>query len=202
MKRLIVVILTSAAVTFSLFAFMAFIIASDQRVNEPVEPSIPVTITQTPPESRAEKIKRLPVKPPEVKAPPERVSEPVDGPSDAAPTFEFVPPEIATRTSLAMSGFSGMQNGDARPVFRVNPDYPIGAARDGIEGWVILGFDIDEIGGVTNIHIIEAEPKRIFNKEARRALRKWKYNPKVVDGKAIVQRGLRVQLDFTMDQSA
>ena len=29
---------------------------------------------------------------------------------------------------------------------------------------------------------LEAQPKRVFDKEARRALRKWKYKPKVVDG--------------------
>ena len=43
------------------------------------------------------------------------------------------------------------------------------------------------------------KPKRIFDKEAKRALRKWKYKPKVVDGKPMRQPGLSVQLDFKMD---
>jgi len=57
----------------------------------------------------------------------------------------------------------------------------------------------NEIGGVEDVKVIEAQPKRIFDKEARRALRKWKYKPKVVDGKAMKQPGLTVQLDFKMD---
>jgi protein TonB len=38
----------------------------------------------------------------------------------------------------------------------------------------------------------------VFDKEAKRALRKWKYKPKVVDGQAQRRPGLTVQLDFKM----
>jgi protein TonB len=38
----------------------------------------------------------------------------------------------------------------------------------------------------------------VFDKEAKRALRKWKYKPKVVDGVAKRRPGLTVQLDFKM----
>jgi protein TonB len=56
------------------------------------------------------------------------------------------------------------------------------------------------VGGVEDVKVIEAEPKRIFNREAIRALRKWKYRPKMVDGKPQKQFGLTVQLDFTLNQ--
>ena len=48
------------------------------------------------------------------------------------------------------------------------------------------------------VEVIDADPKRIFDKEAKRALRKWKYKPKVVDGTPLRQTGLTVQLDFKM----
>lgn len=35
---------------------------------------------------------------------------------------------------------------------------------------------------------------------AERALKKWRYKPKVVDGKPQRRPGLTVQLDFTMDK--
>jgi protein TonB len=63
-----------------------------------------------------------------------------------------------------------------------------------------LRFSIDEVGGVTDIEIIEAQPKRVFNRAAKRALKRWKYKPKVVDGKTIKQTGLTVQLDFSMEK--
>ncbi|MDG1121227.1 MAG: energy transducer TonB, partial [Glaciecola sp.] len=75
------------------------------------------------------------------------------------------------------------------------------AARDGKEGWVRLSFTINEVGGVDDVTVTEAEPKRVFDREAKRALRKWKYKPKIVDGKPEKQFGMKVQLDFKLDKS-
>ena len=102
----------------------------------------------------------------------------------------------------ASAGLSGpgalMRDGDATPIVRIEPKFPTKAARDGIEGWVQLSFEINEVGGVENVQVINAQPKRIFDREARKALRKWKYKPKVVDCKAMRQTGLTVQLDFKL----
>jgi protein TonB len=91
-----------------------------------------------------------------------------------------------------------MRDGDATPIVRIDPKYPPEAARDGKEGWVELSFTINEVGGVEDVEVIEADPKRIFDREAKRALRKWKYRPKVVDGIPERQPGLKVRLDFTL----
>jgi protein TonB len=76
------------------------------------------------------------------------------------------------------------------------------AMRKGIQGWVQLAFDINEIGKVVNITIIDSKPKRIFDKAARRALGKWKYQAKSVDGKSVLQTNRTVQLDFTIDEQS
>jgi protein TonB len=91
-----------------------------------------------------------------------------------------------------------MRDGDATPVVRIDPKYPPEAARDGKEGWVELSFTINEVGGVEDVEVIDADPKRVFDREAKRALRKWKYRPKVVDGVAEKQFGLKVRLDFKL----
>jgi protein TonB len=53
---------------------------------------------------------------------------------------------------------------------------------------------------VIDVDVIDADPKRIFDREAKRALRKWKYRPKIIDGKPQKQVGLQVQLDFKLNQ--
>jgi protein TonB len=103
-----------------------------------------------------------------------------------------------TDTGLNAGGLM-VRDGEATPIVRINPRYPPAAARDGIQGWVQLRFTIDETGGVTDVEVIDSEPRRVFDQEARRALLRWKYKPKVVDGKAVRQPGQTVQLDFTLD---
>lgn len=67
------------------------------------------------------------------------------------------------------------------------------------EGWVRLSFDITESGTTENIKVLDASPSSIFNSEAIKTLSRWKYKPKVVDGVAVKQTGLKVQLDFKLE---
>ncbi|CAM5204925.1 TonB family protein [Alishewanella longhuensis] len=49
----------------------------------------------------------------------------------------------------------------ATPLVRVEPRFPTEAARQGISGWVMLNFSIDESGSVTDVSVVAAEPKNI-----------------------------------------
>jgi TonB family protein len=90
----------------------------------------------------------------------------------------------------------------AAPVMRVEPKYPLHAAKDRLEGSVVLEFDIEADGSTGNVHILSSEPEGIFNREAKKALKQWKYKPKIVAGKALKQTDMKVQLDFRMDEPA
>ncbi|MEN8718672.1 MAG: energy transducer TonB, partial [Oceanococcaceae bacterium] len=61
-------------------------------------------------------------------------------------------------------------------------------ARDRIEGWVKLEFTINPDGTVSDPRVVEAQPRRVFDSEARRAILKWKFKPRVVDGKPVAHR--------------
>jgi protein TonB len=90
--------------------------------------------------------------------------------------------------------------GDIIPVVVIRPMYPREAAIGGIEGWVKVEFTITEVGTVTDPRVIEAEPARIFNREAIRAILKWKFKPRVVDGIAVERRATQI-IDFSLDEA-
>lgn len=96
-------------------------------------------------------------------------------------------------TSTALS-----ERPDAALQETANPTYPIDAARNRIEGYVRMSFDISESGEPVNIKVIKSVPEQVFDKAAIKALSKWKYAPKVVNGVAVIQKGLKVQLDFKL----
>jgi protein TonB len=201
MVRFLVSILLGAAVTFGLFAFMAFLVSSGDRSKEEPLENIIVEVNTTPPKSAAQQRQRVPPPPPPPpKAPPkQQAPEPEASNDTSGLNFNMPGVQIAGASAgLSAPGAGIGRDGDATPIVRIEPKYPIQAARDGKEGYVILSFTINEVGGVEDVKVIEAKPKRLFDKEARRALKKWKYKPKVVDGKAQRRPGLTVQLDFSM----
>lgn len=85
---------------------------------------------------------------------------------------------------------------DVVPLVRVNPEYPVRAAQRGVEGWVEVEFTISKAGTVKSPHVIGYEPSKVFNTSALRAIRKWKYNPKIENGVPVERPGVIVRLKF------
>ncbi|RUO79596.1 energy transducer TonB [Pseudidiomarina taiwanensis] len=200
MLRFIVSILLGAAATFLLFAFMAFLISGGDGRNAPPPPTATIEIVSQPPESNVDQRRRTPPPPPPPPAqPPETPPvEPDNADSDFNVGFEFDVDTGGVNTDLGAGPM--MADGEATPIVRINPRFPPEAARDGISGWVMLRFTIDETGGVTDVEVLDSEPRRVFDQEARRALLRWKYKPKMVDGKPVRQPGQTVQLDFNLEE--
>jgi len=90
---------------------------------------------------------------------------------------------------------------DIVPVVRVNPQYPIRAEERGIEGWVELEFTISAAGTVKDARVSSAKPKGVFDRAALRAIKKWKYNPKIEDGVAVERPGVTVRLRFDLEDT-
>ena len=203
MVRIIVSILLGALVAFGLFVVMAKLIENSARPADEVPEAPVIDIVMQEPDDETQTRTRKPPPPPPPPQQPPKV-QPVE-PEAAEPNtdgFSLAIPSVDTGgVGVDIGGVGAMQrDGDATPIVRIDPKYPPDAAHDGREGWVKLQFTINEQGGVDDISVIDADPKRIFDREARRALSKWKYKPKIVDGKAVKQEGMFVQLDFKLEQ--
>ena len=94
---------------------------------------------------------------------------------------------------------AGGTDRDVVPQVRIQPDYPLQARQKGIEGWVDVQFTVGADGSVRNPVVVNAEPKKIFDRAAIQAVKGWKYNPKIEDGRPVERRGLKVRIRFQLE---
>lgn len=197
--RLVTSSVAALVITFSLFILMKVLISPPQDTLPPRLIDFPVVQLFEPPKETAPEL-RKPIPPiPEIVAP-ERLSnqfDPID--SSSSNTMGNFTPNL-TVTLDGPARFAGVSDRMAAPIVRVEPRFPVEAMRQGLSGWVKLAFNINESGSVTDIRVIEAEPRNVFDREAIRALRRWKYQPQFVEGQPVKQMDLQVQLDFVLQQ--
>ncbi len=90
-------------------------------------------------------------------------------------------------------------DGDIIPIVRIEPQYPRDALVRGLEGWVRVEFTILEDGSVADVDVVDADPKGIFERNAIRAVMRWKFKPRIIDGTAVKRRG-RQTIEFRLLQ--
>lgn len=59
------------------------------------------------------------------------------------------------------------------------------ARAKAIEGYVLLRFTVTESGSVADPEVLRSDPPGVFDRAARRAVLKWKYQPQLVDGRPV-----------------
>lgn len=92
----------------------------------------------------------------------------------------------------------GGVDGDVIPRVRFNPDYPPNAAVKNIEGWVRVQFTVTAIGTVKDAVVVGSEPGTIFDDAALKAIARWRYNPRVVNGEAVERVGVQTMIRFEL----
>ncbi len=85
---------------------------------------------------------------------------------------------------------------EAVPIKIVNPRYPLYAAQNHIEGFVLFVFDIDSEGNPQNIRVLKSEPEGVFERHALASIEQWKFKPKYENGVPVVQKDMRYTLEF------
>lgn len=195
----------SLVVSISLFLFMGNLISTD-GIFKPEQNDIFIDFARLKFDSDTDlKQRRKPKKPPKPEQPKDIQKIQVAKTDQVSkPTMKMDIPKLSlSKISsggpfLGQAGAAASEDGDALPIIRIEPLTPRKAAMRGIEGWAVATFDVTAEGTVTNIKIIEASHRNLYNKTTKRALRKWRYKPKVVAGKAVAQRGQKINFNFKL----
>ncbi|MGB5629219.1 MAG: energy transducer TonB [Woeseiaceae bacterium] len=137
-----------------------------------------------------------PPKPPET--PPETPPQDMDNVNPDAPSINIAPPTVQASTDIGGPGGMNIAEGDYLPIVRVAPVYPARALSRGLEGFVDLSFTVTTTGTVKDPIIIQSTSS-LFERAAVRAVLKFKYKPRVVDGVPVEVPGVKTRISFQLE---
>lgn len=211
MLRLCIALPPALLTVVGLFSAMAWMVDNPQPVMADESAKLAFNMVMLEEEAQVKRRQRAVPKQPKTPEPPPQV-EPMVSQTPLATANVPVVPDL--NLDVAISGiavttpqFDTLEvqelanNQQVMPLYRVQPSFPDKALRRGIEGYVTVSFTIDPQGRPTDIQITDANPRRMFDREAIKALRRWKYQPKIVNGQAVSQVGQSIKLEFKLNQS-
>jgi len=91
-----------------------------------------------------------------------------------------------------------LAEGDVLPIVRIDPQWPREALAKGIEGYVVVEVTIASDGSVRGASIIESVPKRMFDRNVIRAVLKWKFKPRIINGVPVERKAIQT-LEFKIN---
>ena len=137
-----------------------------------------------------------PPPPPEV--PPETPPQDMDNIDPNAPTINVPTPTVSADTNIGGPGGMNIAEGDYLPIVRVAPVYPARALSRGLEGYVDLSVTVTPAGTVEN-PVVLFSTSSLFERAATRAVLKFKYKPRVVDGVPVAVPNVKTRISFQIE---
>ena len=209
LSRFALALFVAAIVTFAVFSMMQGLVNSGKSVMEQEHYGKLVEFVDVSKSEDVQTRKHKPKKPPVAPSEPPKIDQPKPSASDVSNTSNagsfvadnFGVGDIKGNVDSGLSGASS-SDGEYLPIVKIAPQYPRSAAQHGIEGYVVLEFTVTTLGTVKDVKVIESEPARIFDSAAIAAAKKFKYKPKVVNGKPIEVTGVRNIIRFEMEKKS
>lgn len=199
LPRFLAVAFVAAFITVVLYLLMHLMISQSSSVNTDSD-NITIDFTKVKVPDDVQQRKRVvPKKPPPPKEPPPPPKMNVQQNQQVVnnmPTLNVPNLDLGVGGDGPFLGAVGQVNmseeGGVIPIVRIAPQYPRKALMAKIEGWVKVKFTISPSGTVTNPEVVDAKPRRIFDREAIRAILKFKFKPKIVNGQGVEQVATQV----------
>ena len=196
--RYVISIVTGVVVTLTLLFVMQLLIATGKgALTKPRERAQLdfVRVKRNENLNTQEIIPDKPPKPPET--PPETPPQDMDNIDPDTPTIDVARPTIMGGTDIGGPGRMNIAEGDYLPIVRVAPVYPSRALSRGLEGFVDMSFTVTATGSVINPIVLQSTSS-MFERAATRAVVKFKYKPRVVDGIPVEVPGVKTRITFEL----
>src|SRR5210317_1331709 len=197
--RYVISIVIGSIVTVSLlFVMQLLIVTGKQALTDPRERHKLefVRVKRNENLNVEEVVPEKPPKPPET--PPETPPQDMDNINPDAPSINIAAPEVQAGGDIGGPGGMNSAEGDYLPIVRVAPVYPARALSRGLEGFVDLSFTVTTTGSVKDPIVIQSTSS-LFERAAIRAVLKFKYKPRVVDGVPVEVPGVKTRISFMLE---
>ncbi len=194
--RWLVGIPLAAFVTFALFVLMMILIAGEFKPEEKlaaanfdINPTVE-DIKVVKRETKIDKVKKVVTPPP----PPQIERQQAAKPTEAIASLEGAIPEFEAPKIDRQNFKIQVSDRDAQPLVRIPPIMPPRAEKS---GHCRVRFDVSPEGQPFNVNATYCT-QSLFQRASTKSVTKWKYNPKIVDGRAVSRSGVETKITFRL----
>jgi len=194
--RWLIGIPAAAFVTVALFVLMTVLISAEF---EPQEKSETASFDINPKvedikvierETKVDKVEKVVTPPP----PPMIERAQADKPTEAIASLEGAVPDFEA-PKIDRGNFKiAVSDRDAQPLVRIPPIMPTRAEKS---GHCKVRFDVSPEGQPFNVEATYCT-QSLFSRSSIKSVQKWKYNPKVVDGRSVARSGVESKITFRL----
>ena len=194
--RWVLLLPLAGVATFYIFALMTALISGKFEAGEkfetpsfeinPIADDLQVVKRQT----QVQKVKRVVTPPP----PPQIERQQASKPTEAIASIEGAIPDFEAPKIDRQNFKIQVSDRDAQPLVRIPPVPPTNAEKS---GHCKVRFDVSPEGAPYNV-VATYCTQRIFERPTTKSVSKWKYNPKIVDGRATARTGVESKITFRM----
>lgn len=195
------IIFTPLAALFTLFLFMAmrFLISAEFKPQDKTEtasfeinPKVEdIKVIER--ETRVDKVKKVITPPP----PPQIERAKADKPTEKIASIEGAIPEFEAPKIDAANFKITVSDRDAQPLVRIPPIIPPRFLQGDNSGYCKVRFDVSPEGQPFNVDAYICTTNQLKSSTVK-SVGKWKYNPKIIDGRSVSRTGVETTIRFDL----
>lgn len=144
-------------------------------------------------ETKIDRVKQVITPPP----PPQIERAKADKPTEKIASIEGAVPEFESPKIDASNFKITVSDRDAQPLVRIPPAFPPRFMQGNNSGYCKVRFDVSPEGQPFNVDAYTCTTSQVKN-AAIKSVQKWKYNPKIVDGRGVARTGVETKIRFDL----